>query len=115
MLMRDKKTSPWVINDTYSVADSLHDGGQALLQVQKTSQGKDLYYQKAALSTFARMAEEEKPAATIVTGDVTFNGEWVSAEGFVEILRPLAETKISVLPGNHDIYDEWAREFGGEK
>ena len=115
MLTQDKKTSFWVISDTHLIADSLHDDGQAFSQMQKTSQGKDLYYQETALSAFVRMAEEKKPAAIIVTGDVTFNGERVSAERFAEIFKPLTKTKLLVLAGNHDIYDGWAREFHGKK
>ncbi len=115
MLTQDKKTSFWVISDTHLIADSLHDDGQAFSQMQKTSQGKDLYYQETALSAFVRMVEEKKPAAIIVTGDVTFNGERVSAERFAEIFKPLTKTKLLVLPGNHDIYDGWAREFHGKK
>ena len=95
MLTQDKKTSFWVISDTHLIADSLHDDGQAFSQMQKTSQGKDLYYQETALSAFVRMAEEKKPAAIIVTGDVTFNGERVSAERFAEIFKPL--TKLNFL------------------
>lgn len=115
MLTQDKKTSFWVISDTHLIADSLHDHGQAFSQIQKTSQGKDLYYQETALSAFVRMAQKKKPAAIIVTGDVTFNGERVSAEKFAEIFKPLEETQLLVLPGNHDIYDGWAREFRGKK
>lgn len=115
MLTQNKKTSFWVISDTHLIADSLHDHGQAFSQMQKTSQGKDLYYQETALSAFVRMAQKKKPAAIIVTGDVTFNGERVSAEKFAEIFKPLEETQLLVLPGNHDIYDGWAREFRGKK
>ncbi len=115
MLTQDKKTIFWVISDTHLIADSLHDHGQAFSQMQKTSQGKDLYYQETALSAFVRMAQKKKPAAIIVTGDVTFNGERVSAEKFAEIFKPLEETQLLVLPGNHDIYDGWAREFRGKK
>ena len=115
MLTQDKKTSFWVISDTHLIADSLHDHGQAFSQMQKTSQGKDLYYQETALSAFVRMAQKKKRAAIIVTGDVTFNGERVSAEKFAEIFKPLEETQLLVLPGNHDIYDGWAREFRGKK
>ena len=115
MLTQDKKTSFWVISDTHLIADSLHDHGQAFSQMQKTSQGKDLYYQETALSAFVRMAQKKKPTAIIVTGDVTFNGERVSAEKFAEIFKSLEETQLLVLPGNHDIYDGWAREFRGKK
>lgn len=62
-----------------------------------------------------RMAQRKKPAAIIVTGDITFNGERVSAEKFAEIFKPLKHTQVLVLPENHDIFDSWAREFRGKK
>lgn len=115
MITKDKKTEFWVITDTHLIANSLHDNGQAFSQMQKTSQGKDLYYQEIALANFVKMANEKKPAAIVVCGDVTFNGERVSAQKFAEIFADLKETKLLVLPGNHDIYDGWAREFRGDK
>ncbi len=115
MITSNLNTEIWVISDTHLIADSLHDNGQAFSRMQKTSQGKDLYYQEIALTAFMRMAQAKKPAAIVVTGDVTFNGERVSAERFAEIFKPLKETKLLVLPGNHDIYDGWAREFRGKK
>ena len=66
---------------------------------------------ETALSAFMRMAQRKNPAAIIVTGDLTFNGERVSAERFAEIFKPLKKTKVLVLPGNHDVFDGWAREF----
>ena len=93
MITSDLNTEIWVISDTHLIADSLHDNGQAFSRMQKTSQGKDLYYQETALSAFCRMAEIKKPAAIIVTGDVTFNGERVSAERFAKIFAKLSTTK----------------------
>lgn len=115
MITKDLNTEFWVISDTHLIADSLHDEGQAFSRMQKTSQGKDLYYQETALSAFMRMAQRKNPSAIIVTGDLTFNGERVSAERFAEIFKPLKKTKVLVLPGNHDIFDGWAREFRGKK
>ena len=115
MITSDLNTEIWVISDTHLIADSLHDNGQAFSRMQKTSQGKDLYHQETALSAFCRMAEIKKPAAIIVTGDVTFNGERVSAERFAKIFTKLSTTKLLVVPGNHDIFDGWAREFRGKK
>ena len=89
--------------------------GKFFRKCKKTSQGKDLYYQETALTAFMRMAQRKKPAAIIVTGDITFNGERVSAEKFAEIFKPLKHTQVLVLPGNHDIFDGWAREFRGKK
>lgn len=115
MITEDLNTEFWVISDTHLIADSLHDNGQAFSRMQKTSQGKDLYYQETVLKAFMKMAQEKKPAAIIVTGDVTFNGERVSAEKFAQIFKPLKDTKLLVVPGNHDIFDGWAREFRGKK
>lgn len=115
MLTKELNTEVWVISDTHLIADSIHDNGQAFSRMQKTSQGKDLYYQETVLKAFRKMAQEKKPAAIVVTGDVTFNGERVSAEKFAEIFQPLKDTKLLVLPGNHDIFDGWAREFRGKK
>ncbi|WP_251717352.1 metallophosphoesterase [Lactobacillus agrestimuris] len=115
MITDSLNTELWVISDTHLIADSLHDNGQAFSQMQKTSQGKDLYYQETALKAFCRMANEKKPAAIIVTGDVTFNGERASAERFAKIFKSLTDTKLLIVPGNHDIFDGWAREFHGKK
>ncbi|WEV50278.1 metallophosphoesterase [Lactobacillus sp. ESL0731] len=115
-MITDKLNSEfWVITDTHLIADSLHDDGSAFARMQNTSQGKDLVYQEVALSAFCKMAQEKKPAAIIVTGDVTFNGELISAQKFQEIFSSLTETKLLVLPGNHDIYDGWARSFKAAK
>lgn len=47
----------WVISDPHLIADSMHDNGQAFSRMQKTSQGKDLYYQETVLSSFMKMAQ----------------------------------------------------------
>lgn len=115
MITNDLNPEIWVISDTHLIADSMHDNGQAFSRMQKTSQGKDLYYQETALAAFCRMANQKKPAAIVVTGDVTFNGERTSAEEFAKIFKGLTDTKLLVLPGNHDIFDGWARDFRGKK
>jgi 3',5'-cyclic AMP phosphodiesterase CpdA len=43
----------------------------------------------------------------VVTGDVTFSGEPREFERAAELLRPFAEAKkLTVLPGNHDVWTE---------
>lgn len=113
--MNEDSTDIWIISDTHLIASSLHDGGIAFDKMRKTSVGKDLDYQEVALKCFVKMAQEKKPAAIVVTGDVTFNGELFSAKKFAQIFAPLKDTKLLVLPGNHDIYDGWAREFHGDR
>ncbi|MDN6028806.1 MAG: metallophosphoesterase [Lactobacillus sp.] len=115
MLTTDLNTNIWVISDTHLIADALHDHGQAFSRMQKTSQGKDLYYQETVLKALVRYANEQKPTAIVVTGDLTFNGERQSIHKFGQIFAQLTVTKLLVVPGNHDIFDGWAREFRGDK
>ncbi|WEV40679.1 metallophosphoesterase [Lactobacillus sp. ESL0681] len=115
MITNNLKSEFWILTDTHLIADQLHDNGAAFKRMQQTSQGKDLVYQEIALTAFCKMAQEKKPAAIIVTGDLTFNGELISAQKFQEIFSKLTQTKVLVLPGNHDIFDGWARGFKGEK
>lgn len=115
MITNKLNTEFWVITDTHLIANQLHDNGPAFKQIQSTSQGKDLVYQEIALRAFCKFANEKKPAAIIVTGDVTFNGELLSAQRFQKIFSSLTDTKLFLLPGNHDIFDGWARSFSNDQ
>ena len=85
--------------------------------MRDTSAGKDLDYQEIALTAFTRKIIEDKSTALIITGDLTFNGELASAKKLRSIFSPLkaAGVHLFVVPGNHDIYDGWARKFENEK
>lgn len=115
MITHKLNTEFWVITDTHLIANSLHDNGLAFKNIQQTSQGKDLVYQEVALRAFCQLVNEKKPAAVVVTGDVTFNGELISVQKFQEIFSALTNTKLLVLPGNHDIFDGWARSFNSDQ
>ncbi|RVU70468.1 MULTISPECIES: metallophosphoesterase [Lactobacillus] len=114
-LTSDRQASVWLLSDTHLIADSLHDDGSAFQRMKDTSAGKDLVYQELALKAFVRKVVAAKPTAVVITGDLTFNGAKASAEKLAEIFKPLTDQQIAflVLPGNHDIYDGWARKFSG--
>ncbi|WP_461214580.1 metallophosphoesterase [Lacticaseibacillus sp. GG6-2] len=105
----------WVTSDTHFIAPSLHDQKQAWQNIEGTAAGKDLSDQATALTAFVHAALKARPAAVIITGDVTFNGELASAKSIAKRLAPLprAGIRLLVIPGNHDIYDGWARRFKG--
>ncbi|WP_195922698.1 metallophosphoesterase family protein [Lactobacillus crispatus] len=115
MITSKKKPILWLLSDTHLIADSLHDDGLAFQHMRNTSAGKDLDYQEIALTAFVRKVIQEKPTAVIITGDVTFNGAKISAERLADIFQPIVKNDIAflVLPGNHDIFDGWARKFKG--
>ena len=107
----------WLISDPHLIADDLHDFSTRFEKMRLTSAGKDIAYQDLALRAFVRKVLKEKPAALVITGDLTFNGAKRSAERLGEIFAPLKEAGIAllVIPGNHDIYDGWARSFSGSE
>ena len=114
-LFQNEQLSFWLITDPHYIDEQLHDSGDAFQRIQATAAGKDLRYQKQSLQALVAKALVEKPQGLIVTGDITLNGERVSAEVFSELLQPLREAGINtfIIPGNHDIYDGWARRFEG--
>lgn len=107
----------WLISDPHLIASSLHDEGPVFQRMQETAAGKDIKYQEFALRAFVRKVIAAKPTALIITGDLTFNGAHASAERLAQILAPLEINGIAllVLPGNHDIFDGWARRFSGSR
>lgn len=107
----------WLLSDPHLLAESLHDDGPAFENMQDTTSGKRLTGQETDLHSFIGLVCEKKPAALVVTGDLTFNGEFASLQRFAELCVPLhaAGIKLLVVPGNHDIDDSWACRFAGNE
>lgn len=107
----------WVLSDTHFIAPSLHDERSAYTQIKRSAAGKDMDYQPVAIHALVQNALKSRPTALIITGDVTFNGEKTSAESLMHRLQPLVEhgIKVLIIPGNHDIYDGWARAYKGRQ
>ncbi len=107
----------WVTSDTHFIAPSLHDQHRAWQNIEGTAAGKDMDDQPVALKAFVAAALKARPTAVVITGDVTFNGELSSAKSIARRLAPLTKAGIHllVIPGNHDIYDGWARQYKGNR
>jgi len=107
----------WVLSDPHFIAPSLHDEASAFTDIKKSAAGKDMDYQPQTVAAFVRAAVKQRPTAVVITGDVTFNGALTSAKSLAKRLSPLkkAGVKLLILPGNHDIYDGWARAYQGKQ
>ncbi|KAF1295854.1 hypothetical protein BAU15_03915 [Enterococcus sp. JM4C] len=112
-----KETKLWVLTDNHFIAPELYDDGSEFAFIETTAAGKDLRYQQQSLEALVANALKERPNEVILTGDLTLNGEYVSAEKLVELLNPLVEKniKVRVIPGNHDIHDGWARKYENDE
>ena len=106
-----------IATDPHYLAPSLTDGGAAFLNVVTHADGK--YMQRIGEITDALFdrAASERPAALILSGDLTFNGERESHEAFAAKCAALEETGVPVLalPGNHDLNRPAAARFAGDQ
>lgn len=117
LLMEKETIEFWVVSDPHYFDKSLTDSGSAYQNIKQTAAGKELDYQEESWQAFIDKAIEQQPDMLIITGDLTLNGEKVSAEKLAELLKQLTDKGINafVIPGNHDINDGWARKFVGAK
>lgn len=107
----------WVITDPHYLSPELHDQDVAFQKMQNTAAGKDLVYSKERMEALVAQVESERPKVLIVSGDMTFNGEYQSFIELVEFFKRIEAlgTTVLVEPGNHDIADGWARKFQGNE
>ena len=101
-----------VASDPHYIAPSLTDGGASWLKTLEQGDSKFMPYAEEILDAFMEETAALQPDAVILTGDLTFNGAVMSHEAFSDRLRTL-ETKVFVLPGNHDMYNVNAARFHG--
>ena len=107
----------WVITDPHYLSPELHDQDVAFQKMQNTAAGKDLVYSKERMEALVAQVESERPKVLIVSGDMTFNGEYQSFIELAEFFKRIEAlgTTVLVEPGNHDIADGWARKFQGNE
>jgi 3',5'-cyclic AMP phosphodiesterase CpdA len=117
VLQNESESEFWLLSDIHFLSAKLHDNGTAFNKFAEGAAGKEMLYQTESLEAFVAEALEKRPTGVILTGDMTLNGEKASAETLAKLLAPLQEASIMVLslPGNHEIYNGWARIFKKDK
>lgn len=107
-----------LVSDLHYMSSTTHDDGEAFYKMVEGDDGKISQYSDEMLDALIEKAIEEQPAALVLTGDITLNGEWENHEKLAEKLRGLQEAGVPVvvIPGNHDINNKnSAVYFGKEK
>jgi 3',5'-cyclic AMP phosphodiesterase CpdA len=107
----------WVATDTHFLDKELQDGGQAFQTYVTGGDGKMLPYSDEMAEALIYDVEQKKPAFIILSGDLTNNGERSSHQELTEKLKRIEQkgTSVYVIPGNHDLFNPWARSFSGDK
>ncbi|MFR2495210.1 MAG: metallophosphoesterase [Christensenellales bacterium] len=102
--------------DLHYLAPSLTDHGAFFNQLIENSDGKTMAYSDELMDAFVDQVISRKPDALILSGDLTFNGEYESHEALVQKLNRINAVGIPVfvLPGNHDLNNRSAVRFEGD-
>ncbi|WP_339819576.1 metallophosphoesterase [Paenibacillus sp. FSL R7-0216] len=106
----------YVATDIHYLSPRLHDDGEAFHTYIQAGDGKQLSYIDPMSEAFAEEVKAKNPAALILSGDLTNNGEKASHEDLAAKLKKIeaAGTQVYVIPGNHDLSNPWARRFKGD-
>lgn len=100
---QNRPTKILVATDIHYLSPSLNDHGACFEKTILNGDGKALAYIDELTDAFVEQVIREKPAALILSGDLTLNGEKQSHLDLAQKLRSITDCGIPVLvlPGNH--------------
>ncbi|CAH1194883.1 3',5'-cyclic adenosine monophosphate phosphodiesterase CpdA [Paenibacillus auburnensis] len=104
--------------DTHYLSPGLTDNGPAFSRFLAAGDGKQVTYSDETLNALEYDIGLQRPAAVIISGDLTHNGEKASHQDLAKHLQSIEQrtgTRVYVIPGNHDVQNPWARSFQGER
>lgn len=113
---KEKPATIVVASDLHYLSPKLTDQGKAFRDVVEHSDGKLMLYIEELTDAFLDEVIALQPDALVLSGDLTFNGEYESHKALIKKLRRVQETGVAVLalPGNHDLNNPQAVRFSGE-
>ena len=102
--------------DLHFISPALTDHGEYFERMISRSDGKVMDYSDELTDAFLEEVIRRRPAALILSGDLTFNGARQSHLDLAEKLRTVTDAGIPVLviPGNHDLESTDAARFHGD-
>lgn len=102
--------------DLHYLSRQLTDYGSGFQYMVEHGDGKVMTYVEPIVDAFLEEVAEKKPDVLILTGDISFNGEYLSHQELAAKLYSVEEQGIPVLviPGNHDANNPAAAEFRKE-
>ena len=105
-----------IASDLHYLSQKLTDNGPLFQEVVARGDGKLMLDIEAITEAFTEQMIAEQPDLLILSGDLSFNGEYQSHVDLAEKLKRIenAGVQVLVLPGNHDINISSALRFEGE-
>lgn len=101
-----KETTIYIATDIHLFSNNLiGENNQVYLKDKFLSDGRIQEYDYQLVKALVDEVNAEKPEFLILTGDLSFNGERDSHLELVKMLKEVnSNTKVLVIPGNHDVY-----------
>ena len=105
-----------VATDLHYISPAICDFGSCFTHMMDSGDSKLTHYCEELTEAFLEEVIAEKPAALLLTGDLSFNGARESHTALAEKLRRVeaAGIPVLVLTGNHDVYNRNAARFEGD-
>lgn len=105
-----------IASDLHYLSQALTDNGPLFQEVVAHGDGKLMLDIETITEAFTEQMIAERPDLLILSGDLSFNGEYRSHVDLTEKLRRIeaAGVQVLALPGNHDISVPMAVRFEGE-
>ncbi len=104
-------------SDLHFMSSTTHDEGEAFQKMVAGDDGKVSQYSEEMTDALLETAIRTRPAALVLSGDITLNGERENHEQLARKLRRVQEAGVPVvvIPGNHDINNQNAAIYFGNK
>lgn len=116
--MEERKEIKMIISsDLHFLSKKLYDGGHAFRVMTHNGDGKQVEKGEKLIDQMLLEVGVQRPDVLLITGDLTFNGEWESHLEMAQKLREIQSLGIPVylLPGNHDIGHPNAKRYVGDE
>lgn len=102
----EMETTVFIATDVHLFSDNLlSEDNQRYTKDKFVSDGRIQEYDYQLMEALVEQVNAQIPEYLILTGDLTFNGE---RDSHLEVARLLSgvnpDTKVLVIPGNHDVY-----------
>ena len=99
------ETSIYIASDIHLYSNNLIGENNINCVKEKfTSDGRVQEYDYELVNSLVNEVNKNKPEFLVISGDLSFNGERDSHLELVKLLDKIEDTKVLVIPGNHDTY-----------
>ena len=99
------ETSIYIASDIHLYSKNLiGDNNVNCVKEKFTSDGRVQEYDYELVNSLVNEVNKNRPEYLVISGDLSYNGEKDSHLELVKLLDKIEDTKVLVIPGNHDTY-----------